>query len=125
MKKRINTDAIVNELEGSVFFPARPVEQNMPLEPRQQPEPQSSTPVRDVPPVRPVPPEPLEREVLPVPRMKRVMKQRHPFDIYHDQYETLKHLADEDRRQGGLGSMSAMVREAIDVYLQTKKKPQK
>ncbi len=23
---------------------------------------------------------------------KRIMKQRHPFDIYQDQYESLKHL---------------------------------
>ena len=80
----------------------------------------SSTPVRDVPPVRPVPPVPLERDVRPVPLKKRIMKQRHPFDIYHDQYDTLKQFADEERRQGGVGSMSAMVREAIDIFIATK-----
>jgi hypothetical protein len=36
------------------------------------------------------------------------MKQRHPFDIYRDQYEALRELALEERRQGGVGSMSAM-----------------
>ena len=35
-----------------------------------------------VPPVRVVPP-------VPPPAPKRVMKQRHPFDIYHDQYDAL------------------------------------
>jgi hypothetical protein len=53
------------------------------------------------------------------------MKQRHPFDIYHDQYETLKQLADEDRRQGGMGSMSAMVREAIDTFIAAKRRKRK
>jgi hypothetical protein len=50
------------------------------------------------------------------------MKQRHPFDIYHDQYETLKQLAEDERRQGGVGSMSAMVREAIDKFIATQKR---
>jgi len=45
------------------------------------------------------------------------MKQRHPFDIYQDQYESLKQLADKERRQGGAGSMSAMAREALDTYI--------
>ena len=81
-----------------------------------------STPVRDVPPVLPVRPVPLERDVRPVPFKKRIMKQRHPFDIYHDQYETLRQFADEERRQGGVGSMSAMVREAIDTFIATKKR---
>jgi hypothetical protein len=50
------------------------------------------------------------------------MKQRHPFDIYQDQYESLLSLALEERRQGGVGSMSAMVREAIDKILAEKRK---
>ncbi len=62
-----------------------------------------------------VPPVPLVRDVPPTPRRK--IKQRHPFDIYADQLETLKHLSLEERMQGGLGSMSAMVREAIDDYI--------
>lgn len=49
------------------------------------------------------------------------MKQRHPFDIYHDQYDALKELALEDRKQGGIGSMSAMVREALDKYIAEKR----
>ncbi len=67
-----------------------------------------------VPPVLPVRP---VRDVPPTAASKRKMKQRHPFDIYNDQYEELKQLALEDRMSGGAGSMSAMVREALDDYL--------
>ena len=77
-------------------------------------------PVPPVPPVRVVPSALLERPVrpvLPVPPKKRIMKQRHPSDIYQDQYDSLKQLADEERRQGGVGSMSAMVRAALDIYI--------
>lgn len=66
--------------------------------------------IRDVRPVRPV------RPVLPVPP-KRTMKQRWPVDIYQDQYESLQRLALEERMQGGIGSMSAMVREALDKLI--------
>jgi hypothetical protein len=48
------------------------------------------------------------------------MKQRWPVDIYHDQYESLQRLALEDRMQGGVGSMSAMVREALDKLIKEK-----
>ena len=65
--------------------------------------------------------------VLPVPPVpgvppKRVMKERWPVNIYHGQYESLRQLADEDRRQGGMGSMSAMVREAIDKMIAERRK---
>ena len=68
-----------------------------------------------VPPVRVVPP-------VPPAASKRVMKQRHPFDIYQDQYDALRTLAMEERKQGGVGSMSAMVREALDTLIATRKK---
>jgi hypothetical protein len=64
-----------------------------------------------VPPVLPV------RDVPPTSATKRKIRQRHPFDIYSDQYDELKQLALEDRMRGGVGSMSAMVREAIDDYI--------
>jgi hypothetical protein len=53
------------------------------------------------------------------------MKQRHPFDIYQDQYEALQELALEERKQGGIGSMSAMVREALDRIIAEKKAAKK
>ena len=49
---------------------------------------------------------------------KRLIVQRRPFDIYADQYDRLKQLAREDILKGGAGSMSRMVREAIDAYLE-------
>ncbi len=120
-KKNLNADGLLNELKGnSSFFPVRhpePIQQEQPVITK---EIQSSTPVRDVPPALPVPSVPLERDVRPEPIKKRIMKQRHPFDIYHDQYEALKKFADQDRRQGGMGSMSAMVREALDTFIATK-----
>jgi hypothetical protein len=61
----------------------------------------------------------------PVPPMKRRMKQRQPFDVYEDQYDTLKKIADDERAQGLPGSMSRMVREGIDMYLKAWKKGEK
>lgn len=119
MKKKLNTHGVRNELAESVFF-----------RPRQQPEeeikrevftPPSETVVNQEA-KHPVPLVPPVRDVLPVPPTKRVMKQRHPFDIYQDQYDTLKQLADEERRNGGIGSMSAMVREALDKLIAEKTK---
>jgi hypothetical protein len=120
MTKKLDTNAIVNELEGSAFFPSKkssptplPDSKEADLTPDSKPVPPvrgtgrtPSTPVRVVPPVPP----------------KRVMKQRWPVDVYQDQYESLKQLAEEERRQGGIGSMSRMVREAIDKLIADRRK---
>jgi hypothetical protein len=53
--------------------------------------------------------------VLPV-RGRRTMR-RHPFEIYDDQYQTLRSISLEEKMQGGIGSMSAMVRDAIDALI--------
>jgi hypothetical protein len=66
------------------------------------------------PPVRPVRP---GRELLPAATVKRKIKSRHAFDIYEDQVEELQKLSLEDRMSGGTGSMSAMVREALDDFI--------
>jgi hypothetical protein len=50
------------------------------------------------------------------------MKSRHPFDIYEDQYHSLRDLALQERMQGGVGSMSAMVREAIDAFIEKRRR---
>lgn len=65
-------------------------------------------------PVRPVLP---VREASTAVSGRRRIKPRHPFDIYEDQDEQLRKLAVEDRMRGGSGSMSKMVREAIDDYI--------
>ena len=129
MKKQLNTDAITNELRGqSAFFPYKkaPVAQQTsasPDKPSVQPSVQEVTPApRPVPPVRGVPPVPPVPLVRGQSLARRVMKQRHPFDIYQDQYEALQQLALEERKQDLVGSMSAMVREAIDVLIEKRRK---
>ena len=47
---------------------------------------------------------------------KRIIT-RNSFEIYEDQMDSLRERSFQDKRQGGPGSMSAMVREAIDDYL--------
>jgi hypothetical protein len=45
------------------------------------------------------------------------MKQRQPFDIFEDQYERLKRIAETEKEFENGRSMSQMVRDAIDQYL--------
>ncbi len=78
----------------------------------------SSTPRTIVPPVPRVP-------GVPPTSGKRKIKKRHPFDIYEDQIEELKRLSLEDRMQGGFGSQSAMVREALEDYINKKRNENK
>jgi hypothetical protein len=115
----LELDDLTNNLRQSsgrgvdAFFsaPPRAQEEKKPVI-RENPD-GTSKPVLPVPGVPPVPP------VLPVPGvpLKRVMKERWPVNIYQDQYESLQQLALEERKQGGMGSMSAMVREAIDKLI--------
>jgi hypothetical protein len=53
------------------------------------------------------------------PNGKRIIT-RNAFEIYEDQMDRLRKLSLEEKMNGKLGSMSAMVREAIDVYLEKK-----
>src|SRR5918997_1435858 len=50
------------------------------------------------------------------PNGKRIIT-RNAFEIYEDQMDRLRRLSLEEKMNGKLGSMSAMVREAIDSYL--------
>jgi hypothetical protein len=54
-----------------------------------------------------------------VPKVKRPIRQRQPFDIYEDQYQALKKIATAEREFENGRSMGQMVREAIDAYLKT------
>jgi hypothetical protein len=45
---------------------------------------------------------------------------RNSFEIYEDQMDSLRNLSYEEKKQGKVGSMSAMVREAIDTYILNK-----
>ena len=53
------------------------------------------------------------------PNGKRIIT-RNAFEIYEDQMDRLRKISLEEKMNGKLGSMSAMVREAIDSYLQRK-----
>jgi hypothetical protein len=53
------------------------------------------------------------------PSGKRIIT-RNSFEIYEDQMESLRKLSFQEKMEGKLGSMSHMVREAIDAYLKAK-----
>jgi hypothetical protein len=53
------------------------------------------------------------------PNGKRIIT-RNSFEIYEDQMDSLRKLSFQEKLKGRLGSMSNMVREAIDEYLQKK-----
>ncbi len=48
---------------------------------------------------------------------------RYAFEIYQDQIETFRKFGLEDKMRGGKGSMSEMVREALDTYIAKKTDP--
>jgi hypothetical protein len=47
---------------------------------------------------------------------KRIIT-RNSFEIYEDQMDSLRERSYEEKRAGKVGSMSAMVRDAIDAFL--------
>jgi hypothetical protein len=53
------------------------------------------------------------------PNGKRIIT-RNSFEIYEDQMDVLRKLSLQEKMEGKLGSMSQMVREAIDAYLKEK-----
>ena len=113
MKKKLNVDSIQSELRGgSAFFPGykSPDSPTPPKEKKSVPKqevPQGVPPSVPLPVRVPVPP------TLPlVPKVKRPIKQRQPFDIYEDQYQTLKKIADTERDFVNGRGMSQMVRDA-------------
>jgi hypothetical protein len=128
----LELDDLTNNLKQSsgkgvdAFFssPPTPQEEKKPVMQQEQDKEHNSNGTSN-----PVPPVPGVPGVLPVPPvpgvpLKRVMKERWPVNIYHDQYESLKQLAAEERKEGGLGSMSAMVREAIDKLIAERRQKQ-
>jgi hypothetical protein len=49
-------------------------------------------------------------------RVKRTIS-RYAFEFFQDQVQTLKEFSIEEQIRGEKGSMSQMVREAIDAYI--------
>lgn len=117
MKKQLDIDAIQSELRGgSAFFPSykksspHPSAVQEPTIKSQNPQAASEQvgePVRV----------PVPLGVPLIPKSKRAMRQRQPFDIYEDQYVRLKQIAEAEKGFVNGRGMSQMVREAIDNYL--------
>jgi hypothetical protein len=108
MTKKLNIDAIQSELRGgSAFFPSYQKTDSPP--PPEQP---------DTLPEQPKPPTPERSNArTPVrPKGKRIMT-RNSFETYEDQMDSLRKLSFREKMEGKVGSMSAMVRDAIDEYL--------
>lgn len=153
MKKKINLDAIQNELAGSVFFPsgsptppASSDEDDFKNYTPPSPLPSPTQPITHTPPVES--PSPQTKPVSPVNKKTSVMPDgvktshksaenlknpyartdvrrfitRTPFEFYQDQLEWLRNASMDDRASGGKGSMSRMVREALDEYIAKKSK---
>ena len=133
MKKQLNVDQIQSELRGgSAFFPGYKSDQSptSPPEERSEKAPKVTPRKKTVPTINHTDSQgvPLERphgvmEGVPpavplIPKKpKRPIRQRQPFDIYEDQYQTLKKIATAERGFENGRSMGQMVREAIDDYL--------
>ena len=54
------------------------------------------------------------------PNVRRIIT-RNSFEIYEDQMDDLRREAYEEKLAGGIGSMSKMVRDAIDTYLEKRR----
>jgi hypothetical protein len=53
------------------------------------------------------------------PNGKRIIT-RNSFEIYEDQMDALRKLSLQEKMEGKLGSMSRMVRDALDAYIKDK-----
>lgn len=123
MSKKLNITGITNELsEGSAFF--RPHKPQPPNQAKSPPPPPVTPPGDAVSPPQKTPapqssysvPERPNARTGEHPQARRIIT-RNSFEIYEDQMDALRKLSFEEKMQGKLGSMSHMVREAIDTYL--------
>jgi hypothetical protein len=118
MKKQLNTEGITNELAGASLFFSR--------QKRTAQHPVNGTPLPEKPVLQEEQGKKDTQNSTPhtAPQAnanKRPVKPRHGFDIYWDQYEALLKWSNEEKLQGGTGSMSAMAREALDDYIAKRK----
>jgi hypothetical protein len=119
MTKKLNITSITNELEGSAFFPSKKTPS---VSPTRQPVGDEPKPLEVITPATEPKQQVLERANATTdqrPNGKRIIT-RNSFEIYEDQMGSLRMLSYQEKMEGKLGSMSSMVREAIDNYLQNK-----
>ncbi|MDP9358090.1 MAG: hypothetical protein M3R02_22955 [Chloroflexota bacterium] len=104
-KQRLDPDKIANELRGASGFFKQPATPEVPetraTPPETAPPPPAAVPAPPAAPIRP-----LKRQMI-----------RHPFELYADQLDRLRELAQAQRQRGETGSMSKMIRDAIDHLL--------
>ena len=103
MSKQLNEEAVINELRGgSGFFKdAKPKPQTVDVYASERP------------------PEPSSDRTVDLPSDKRETK-RHAFEIYKDQLRQLQQIKGERLVAGHHLSMSEMVRDALDDYLNSR-----
>jgi hypothetical protein len=120
--KKLNTNAITNELENSSFFPTRTPQ----FVHSEDPSPAAPAPAV----VKPQPPAERPKTVAQKPVTQPVKATttagrgyvRRTFDIFEDQLQYLTRASLEDRLAGGEGSMNAMVREALDLLIRERRR---
>ena len=114
-KPKLDEQPIRNELSESAFFRRKaPVSGGSARTDEPSPQPETVRAETD----RPLGQErsPV-MEVAPPGRPYARTLTRIPFEIYRDQHSTLKKLSLEQQARGEKGSMSQMVREALDMYI--------
>jgi hypothetical protein len=115
MTKKLNVDAITNELAESAFF-RRPLQEqpviDKPTPLPEKPNVQENQPDQDI-------PERVNARTPVRPNGKRIIT-RNSFEIYEDQMDAMRKISFHEKMEGKLGSMSQMVRDAIDSYLKEK-----
>ena len=119
MTKKLNITSITNELEGSAFFPSKKTPS---VSPTRQPVRDKQKPPQVIIPTIETKQQVTERANALTdkrPNGKRIIT-RNSFEIYEDQMDSLRKISYKEKMEGKLGSMSSMVREAIDNYLQNK-----
>lgn len=112
-KHRPDPKHLSNELAGASSF----------FKPSSERPARSETP----PAIDPAPNELISEHHVRPGRPGRVAKRsmvRHPFELYLDQIERLRGLAQVEKEHGGVGSMSKMVRDAIDRLLEEHERQQ-
>ena len=113
MKKHLNTQSVANELRGSSLFFQKPAAAPSPIS-APPPSGERAVATEDQRPSRTgrTPRSPRTPD-----HPRRRVTRRHAFDIYDDQLAALRRRSMQDRLSGGVGSMSQMVREALDRFI--------
>src|SRR5947209_2495494 len=104
MGKKLNADAILNELSGgSAFFPGFKNSDTSPTPlPATQPTQSADREILRKQPEQTTPERPNARTNV-CPNMKRIIT-RNSFEIYEDQMYSLRELAYREKREGRIGS---------------------